>query len=291
MNGPGRTSQRANHETPATEASVALSRTGRGTDVLWQRTSNAGPFAFIKQAMTYLAVGSLLILLVPELPLIFQLLLLALVLLTLKRWGASLVLVIVQIDLYFREGRDFAPLSGIIGAFFAIVVVGVLMVAARNRLLLQSLARVSFLNQARAFLASMRSSGAGDTSQAAQRHLRQALRLVVMLIGLVSFATIVLALLPSSRELHVRLRGVATTDPAMRTAATVTVLILALWFVLATLAWRRLSPDQAKLSLRSDLLQTSLSDLRMIVRRRIKERRRKATKAKTTPTPTAISDQ
>ena len=92
------------------------------------------------QPAVYAAVCFLLVLLLPEVPLLARVVLIAGVLMTLRRWGGVVVLLLVQGDLFLREGRQIPPLRGADGLVLAFVAVAVLMFVSRQRLLLANLA-------------------------------------------------------------------------------------------------------------------------------------------------------
>ncbi len=250
-----------------------------GGEVL-ERSSEDRPFRLILQLSVFAVVAALLMLLTPELPLSAKLFIIALVLLTLKHWGGVLVLLPVQADLFFREGSRFAGLRGPSGIVFVFIVVTVLMFVARQRQVLSQIVGGSVFNLLKDL--SSRSTARHETADERSgsplllRMATSAIRGVALLLCCTIAARVLLACLPDSRELQGNLRDLTEIDPTMSAAATLVISLVATWLVVSEIAWRHLTPAQSRVLLRSVFLKIHYRDLRMIVLRRLKQRRRRA---------------
>lgn len=255
--------------------------------------------ALLLQLSVFTVVGALLMLLAPLAPWSIKLLLIALVFLTLKRWGGVLVLMLVQCDLLLREGLDFPTLTGSAGVLFVLTVISVLMFVARQRMLLQQIASNSVFSLAKELFSATGDantpSSAGDSepqsSTGVLRIISSALRGVTILFVCVIVARILLLMVPRNRELTGHLRDLVNLDPAMWAATGLLVSLAAIWIVFSEISWRQLTAAQARMYLRSTFVKTHYRDLRMIVMRRINFRKkqlsdarnRKDTQSKTQP--------
>jgi hypothetical protein len=202
--------------------------------------------------------------------------------LTLKRWGGVLVLMLVQGDLVLREGRDMAILNGSGGVLFVLVVMGVLMFVARQRELLQQIARSSLLQVAREFLNSGEApvESPKEFSVPAMRIFSSALRGITLLFGCVVVARVALGMLPTNREVTAGLRDYIDVDPSLTAGAMLIVSLFAIWIAVSEISWRQMTAGQARMYLRSAFLKSHYADLRMIVRKRLKVRQQRLTAAK-----------
>jgi|GEM_PF-779339 len=237
------------------------------------------PLTLLLQLSVFTVVGALLLVLAPEGPWSVRLLIIALVFMTLKRWGGVLVLILVQGDLLLREGREFAGLQGVTGILFVFVVVAVLMFVARNRQLLQQTASSSLFRQAKTLLNAPAATGdnltEADSSAVALRIFASGLRALFILHGCVAISAILIAMLPDNRELTRSLRSAVDADPPMVVGAAIFVAIIAAWIVVSEISWRQMTPSQARMYQRSIFVKLHYRDLRMVVLRRLKLRRRR----------------
>ena len=269
------------------------------------------------QPATYASVCFLLMLLIPEVPLLARLILIAGVLLTLRRWGAVVVLLLVQCDLFLREGRQIAILRGTDGLVLAFVTIATLMFVSRQRLLLMHLAGMSMKELYRHWIAgptessrtNVPANGSSSDSQATPadnvsmmkepasdriattvqessvavfERLPSALRALAVLLGCVATARFLLSRIPRNSELTGQLRELVNEDPTLATGGLVLMILLAIWVVVGEISWRQLSPAQARVYLRSELLRETYSDLRMFVLRRIRRRQKRLLTTKST---------
>ncbi len=255
-------------------------------DVL-RRSSADLQFALSLQLSVFAAVGVLLMLMAPELPWSIKLFIIALVLLSLKHWGGVLVLLLIQADLFLREGGKFAGLRGAWGIVFVFVVVSVLMFVARHRQLLNQVASGSVFSLLKDIfkLPSRETDPASEppVSPLLLSMVSSALRGLTLLLCCTFAARFLLGLLPNSREFHGNLRGLTEIDPTMSAGVTLVVSVVAAWLVVSEIAWRRLTPAQCRVLLRSVFLKIHYRDLRMIVVRRLKQRVQLAAAKKKVP--------
>ena len=238
------------------------------------------PFALTLQLSIFASVGALLMLMAPELSWSIKLFMIALVLLSLKHWGGFLMLLLIQADLFLREGGQFAGLRGAWGIVFVFVVVSVLMFVARHRHLLSQLAGGSVLTLLKdIFKPPSRESDLASEppeSPLLVSMVSSALRGVTLLLCCTLTARFLLGLLPNSREFQGDLRELTDIDPTMSAGVTLVVSVVAAWLVVSEIAWRRLTPAQCRVLLRSVFLKIHYRDLRMIVLRRLKQRIQRA---------------
>ena len=251
-------------------------------DRVYERPGESLHLGLMLQISVLVVVAALLMLLAPEAPWSIRLLIIALVMLTLKRWGGVLVLMLVQGDLVLREGRDMAILNGSGGVLFVLVVMAVLMFVARQRELLQQIARSSLLQVAREFLNSGEASAESpkEVSIPAARIFLSALRGITLLFGCVVIARVVLGMLPTNREVTAGLRDFLDVDPSLMAGALLIVCLFAVWIAVSEVSWRQMTAGQARMYLRSVFLKLHYADLRMIVRKRLKVRQQRLTAAK-----------
>jgi len=249
---------------------------------VYERPGESLHLGLVLQISVFVVVAALLMLLAPEAPWSIRLLIIALVMLTLKRWGGVLVLMLVQGDLVLREGRDMAILNGSGGVLFVLVVIAVLMFVARQRELLQQIARSSLLQVAREFLNSGEAPAESpkEFSVPAGRIFSSALRGITLLFGCVVVARVVLGMLPTNREVTAGLRDFLDVDPSLTAGAMLVVSVFAVWIAVSEVSWRQMTAAQARMYLRSAFLKSHYPDLRMIVRKRLKVRQQRLTAAK-----------
>ena len=239
--------------------------------------------SLLLQLVAFATVFALLMLMAPELAWVIKLLVIALVFLTLKHWGGVIVLILIQADLFAREGKRFAEMSGSWGIVFVLVVLAVLMFVGRYRQMLHQLAKGSVLNLARDLLQRPERPQVDPMADTYYRTMlvnmvSAALRAVVLLLSCTVAARLLLSLVPSQRELQGQLRTLTDIDPTMSVAATLLMSVVAVWLVLTEISWRVLSRTQARIYLRSEFIRLHYSDLRMIVLGRLKLRRGKASR-------------
>ena len=251
-------------------------------DRVYERPGESLHLGLVLQISVFVVVAALLMLLAPEAPWSIRMLIIALVMLTLKRWGGVLVLMLVQGDLVLREGRDMAILNGSGGVLFVLVVMGVLMFVARQRELLQQIARSSLLQVARDFLNTSEAPAESpkEYSVPAGRIFSSALRGITLLFGCVVIARVALGMLPTNREVTAGLRDFLDVDPSLTAGALLIVCLFAVWIAVSEVSWRQMTAAQARMYLRSAFLKLHYADLRMIVRKRLKVRQQRLTAAK-----------
>ena len=251
-------------------------------DRVYERPGESLQLGLVLQISVFVVVAALLMLLAPEAPWSIRLLLIALVMLTLKRWGGVLVLMLVQGDLMLREGREMAVLNGSGGVLFVLIVMAVLMFVARQRELLQQIARSSLLQVAREFLNSSEAPAESlkEFSIPAGRIFSSVLRGITLMFGCVVSARVLLGMLPTNREVTAGFRDFIDVDPNLTAGAILIVCLFAVWIAVSEVSWRQMTASQARMYLRSVFLKLHYADLRMIVRRRLKVRQQRLAAAK-----------
>lgn len=242
----------------------------------------------ILQFAVFMLVTMLLLILAPGIPTSLKLLYIAGVLLTLKRFGGIIVLLTVMMDLGVRERSEFASMEAVSAGVFAFVALAVVIFVFHQRLLLQRLSGTSVIRLARDFLSGAESPDSTRTKShtsemqpsdgnPAETLLAMGLSTLQTLMRLaccIMTALLIVMFIPRRSEFVESVRQVVSQDPALQIGSLlVTLLILAL-LVISEVSWRQLSPAQAKTYLRSLSLKTLYADLRMIVVRRLKQRRK-----------------
>jgi hypothetical protein len=242
----------------------------------------------ILQFAVFALVAMLLLVLAPRIPTSLKLLYIAGVMLTLKRFGGVAVLLTVMMDLAVRERNEFPSMEAASAGVFAFVTLAVVILAFHQRVLLQRLSGMSVIRLARDFLSGAESQDvsrpARSTSGRTSSQVNGAATLLAM--GLATLQTLmrlgccvmaallVVMFIPRRREFVESVREVVSLDPTLQTASLLVTLLLLGMLVNSEVAWRQLSPAQARTYLRSISLKTLYTDLRMIVVRRLKQRRR-----------------
>jgi hypothetical protein len=249
---------------------------------IYERPGDHPALSLLLQFSVFVVVGALLLLLAPDGPWSIRLLLIALVFLTLKRWAGVLVLMLVQGDLLLREGRSMPPMSPLPGLLFAATVIGVLMFVARSRRRLLEAAHGSVIPQIKALFrgGEAEEAAAEHSGTVAVRLLASMIRGIVMIVGSVTLACVILAQLPRNQEFTGTLREFVNLDPSMAAAAVLLVSLIAMWVVVSEISWRQMTKPQARMYLRSSFVRAHYRDLRMIVRRRLKQRQKRLAEAR-----------
>lgn len=264
------------------------------TNPFLDRQDDVAQRGLLLQPAVYASVCFLLLLLFPEVPLLARIMLIAGVLMTLRRWGGVVVLLLVQGDLFLREGRQIPPLRGADGLVLAFVAVAVLMFVSRQRLLLANLAGMSISDLFRRWTGRENDSGNVTAEKTSDRVastfqsasvavfdlIPAALRGLTLILICVASARFLLSRLPRNSELTGQLRDVVNADPTLASGGLVLMVLLALWVIVGEVSWRQLTPGQARVYLHSELLRETYADLRMFVLRRIRMRQKRLLAAK-----------
>lgn len=251
-------------------------------------TRETSQFGGLMVVSVVAASAGMLFLLAPSLGLPLRLFLAAIILLTLKYWGCVLILLSVQVDLFLREPPRSAAFQGVIGLFTVFLVVALLMFINRNRDLLRHAASRP-LTAIFAYIGSMlRGEISYDSGKAVQeipRIVGATIRGIAMLFGSVFVARILLSTLPTRRSFNQDLREWMLNDNFVQQCSLLLGCIVATWILLNEISWRQLTRDQSRLYLRSVLLLIHHTDLRMIIRGRLKLRRKAAHARKVPDSP------
>lgn len=244
--------------------------------------------ALILQLSVLAVVAALVMMLAPETPWSLRLMVTALVLLTIRRWGGVLVLILVQADLLLREGRAFRALTGASGVIWVFTVLIVLMLAARNRQLLVRFAGESAIHLTKRLLQPQDLDLSDDPPQKKKLHLMTRICIsaaygLILLLSCVLVSRALLNLIPSNRQLTATLREYLSFDATQSGAVFILVLVVTVWLVASEMHWRQLTVSQAGMYLRSDVILSLYRDLRMIVVRRLRERQKRFATARERP--------
>ena len=240
---------------------------------------------FVSQSMS---VGN------PELNLAMNFIFLAVFVLTLRFWTGAFVFAFCQAELLFGDFRSTDPsvyLDGWILSGLSFLLIAVLS-AFRT---LQERDSVAAYRLIRSWLpAGNQSSAATEQSvdnpleQAtaeAGRLVRQLLRTGLLLLACGIAAWLILSLFPTRRTVT-GLNTISTyrLRPAghrmIVAGLTLFTVFLLVWTLVNELTWRKVTRGQSRVYLNSMMLKTLLPDLRMVIRKRLKLRRKRRSKTK-----------
>ncbi|MEZ6061431.1 MAG: hypothetical protein R3C19_13890 [Planctomycetaceae bacterium] len=223
-----------------------------------------------------------------EIPL--KLLFLAMVVLTLKNGISGVLLFLMLVDLFFREPQRLrgADLGAVYDASLAMLL---LLSTARFRTVARSTGLPGLRSLLKAYFAGRHSPGRSTSTVSLDAAFACGTKAVVCVLS----AWMFLSLIPSDTDAMATFR----LRPNLLRAIIVALILTAVWLIgsitLNHLAWRTLSPAQARIYLRGVFLHWNHRDLRMIVLRKLKHRRRsaarsvKADSSKSVPSPTQES--
>lgn len=214
-----------------------------------------------------------------------KLLLIAVLALTLKRWTGAIVLALLQVSLFFLE--DPQVVRHDVTTTLIWVVSGLALVASISRYrTLQEFEQesaVRLLPKLLQLRASVRNPIRRRAAEAARRSFMQIPRSVLQLAGCLFIATVLLWLVPLHRGSSVintaREYGIIPTGyRTIMMGVLLFLLYLPIWLVINEVTWRRHTPAQSRLFLRTALIKWMHRDLRMVVRRSLRLRRRRSLK-------------
>jgi len=246
-------------------------------------THETSPFGGLLIFSVIASAVGILLLLAPEMGWPLRIFLTTIILLTLKYWGAVMVLVAVQADLFFREPPRSATLHGLTGVLTVFLIVGLLMFINRNRELLKQAASRPLSSIVGFIVSAFRSEITFDSGKAAReipRMLGATIRAMALLVGCVFVSRILLSTLPNRRTLNDDLRGWMLDESSVLQCSLLLTGMIAAWVVCHEISWRQLTRDQSRLYLRSVFLTMHHADLRMVVRGRLKLRQQAAREKK-----------
>jgi hypothetical protein len=199
------------------------------------------------------------------------------------RWNGWPILVAIQVSLWLREpgNRPWVPTM----ETFLVCVVSLVFVAyfyCSNKWQRQ-FGRWFADSMIRLMDSANQVAGTGNVS-GAQRHasfsnvMRFAIGQSLLLIGIVLLAMLLMTLLPASTQMRSwwLFQQSIESDYILWPGATLVIVLVALWVVMRETAWKQMSAAQANLYLRSSFLMDHFPDLRMIVLKGLKIRRKVA---------------
>jgi hypothetical protein len=271
-----------------------MARTPASTETGGHETLDLTPQAhhisigLILQFAVFALVAMLLLILAPRIPTSLKLLYIAGVLLTLKRFGGIIVLLTVMMDLAVRERNEFPSMEAISAGVFAFVTLAVVIFVFHQRLLLQRLSGTSVIRLARDFLSGTESTDVSRPGSSTSGMTRTGVNIAATLLDMglatlqtlmrlgccVMAALLMVMFIPRRPEFVDSVRQVVSLDPTLQTASLLVTLLILTMLVISEVAWRQLSAAQATTYLRSMSLKTLYADLRMVVVRRLKQRRK-----------------
>ncbi|HIF00215.1 MAG: hypothetical protein ABGZ23_01500 [Fuerstiella sp.] len=223
---------------------------------------------------------------------------LAILVLTLRRWTGALLLALLQVHLFFLEPHVVSSRS-IVGEFVWVMATVLLMMAVSRFRTLQEIDKQSTVRRLLSSLTAGAAPMDGRVSPTMSRYSGAAMvtvgRSVLLLVACSVLAYLLMSLVPvdttftglnTIREFRLRPTGYRVI---MSGLLLFSVFVLA-WLVINEGVWRRLSPAQAGVYLRSVFLKWLHRDLRMVTKRRLKRRRRMARRRNLTATKTIPND-
>ncbi len=229
----------------------------------------------------------LCMLLLTESPLALPVMLvfIAILFLSLNRWTGVLLLIVIQLDLLFREPSRIGPANNITGVLFVVAVLSLVMFVSRYHVLRQ-LPHHSLLDTVRKVLLLPASVGRKSETeigvpgmpdsqqilQLASSVVRSFLWLLLLVVG----SRILLGYVPTARDPNTWTRITGSGTLELWPGGVVILSALGLWVLASEIAWRQMTCPQAQLYIRSVSLGMYHPDIRMIVQRRLKLRRVRA---------------
>lgn len=204
----------------------------------------------------------------------------AILTLTLKRWTGAIILAFAQVMLFYLEPHIAFPSTDAGAIINILITVGLIMSTSRFRSL-QDRDHQPIWTSLKHALRHAQSDTPSDVSpgQNFRLFLKQMAKFAVLLTGALLVGSILLAIMPlQSRESTFdsirEFRLFPTAYRAMMLGLLLFLFFLPTWIVVNGLFWRRQTAAQASVYLRSTFLQWCHRDLRMIVRRRIRRRKK-----------------
>lgn len=240
---------------------------------------------FVSQSMS---VGN------PDLNLAMNFIFLAVFVLTLRFWTGALVFAFCQAELLFGDFRTTDPaiyLDGWILSGLSFLLIAVLSafrtLQERDSVAAYRLLRSWFPtgNQDSATADQAEENRTEQATAEVGRLVRQMLRTGALLLACGLAAWIILSLFPTRRTVT-GLNTISTyrLRPAghrmIVVGLTLFTVFLLTWTLVNELTWRKVTRGQSRVYLSSMMLKTLLPDLRMVIRKRIKLRRKRRSKAK-----------
>ena len=236
----------------------------------------------LRYTIAVLCVSLILALLLqnPEFPTSMRLVLLALLLLGLIRWSAALLLILFQLDLYLADPAytDTAEPPGLLIAFFCVVLLMILSRLRSSQELTGIRSIVQLLTGVVKAAVLPSESMYTDVDNGPQpgrsgsEMFSIALRALILVLG----AGILLVTFPPDQS---SVQHYGLTPDGMRSLSIGLVLITAYFVVsipLTEIWWKRMTPDQAGIYLRSRFLAWLHRDLRLFERKQLRHRRKQA---------------
>ena len=211
----------------------------------------------------------------------------AILLLSAKRWTGSVLLVFIQLDLFFTESRrsGFSGASGVAANItFCLLVLSLLMFISRYRSLrqtsgvsLMNLLRGQWLGETKASetpaarpgppeIAQRRAASLLGVSLTVQSLLIAILRLLVICLA----ATVLFTTLPQSLNSREWLTETPDGDIFLWPGPALLIIIVGVLVILSEIDWRQQSASQASLYLRSVFLKGHAADMRRMILRKLK---------------------
>lgn len=217
-----------------------------------------------------------------------QLVFFALLLVSVSRWTGAILLLALQIQLFLTEPGGRTSVPGPASLLFVMVTIIMLMGLSRFHTLqfAQHLSLFQLVRKVWGFLSGPEVQNSTRSARAVWESfvpmsLGLAIRLmmaVMLVVGgylLLRYANVS----DNIRDWAVRINA---GDRQARPTPITLVIVLAVLLLLSEIAWRQKSVTQARMYLRSILLQDLFPELRMIIRQKLKYRRSEQNKARTT---------
>lgn len=228
--------------------------------------------SLLRLVVVIVLVGALLI---PEVELNASLkfVIIALLLVLIGFTSAAPLLVVFQTLLFFRQPRQarWADVPG--SCLFVMIVMGLVMFLSRDRTL-KWIVRQSVADLWKTVFTHRRSTISTTTFPMSQDSPGALVRLIMLQVVCVVIAQGLLLMFPLREE-----DGQAVTylTTMLGTVQFPFIILVSVVVVMSELAWRRITPQQASVYLKSTLMTLLYDDLRLVVRRRGKLRHRQTT--------------
>ena len=205
----------------------------------------------------------------------------AILLVSVKRWTGTVLLIFVQLDMFFTEPRTRTTTGGVGSILFCVLVLALLMFVSRYRSLRQTssvgfmqLLRNAWMNQSSTTSTGMTWPVIEQSQRASAKAIQLATASLLLSLFKLPFVCVlayfVFAWIPRPMDAEAWLIESDGGSIFMWPGPTLLVLIVAVLILLSEFSWRQQTAAQASLYSRSAFLRIHNRDLSMIVRRRLK---------------------
>lgn len=257
------------------------------------RTPVDAQMTLIISVLSLALAGLVMFQLFPILPLSTRMMLMALCIISLRLWGGLMLLVAGCLDLYIRENSSNSGFQATDAVTWVLLIAGVAVLGYRQRPCLQRLSNRSIRSVIRDLLgnaAPMENTGTVPAAEFDEPVLRSqetdfvekllevsmhGMRSMLVLLAIIISSALMLDFVPRGSRLARGIRGITESDPELSGIVVLAVLVIAGLLISGELAWRQLTPAQARTYLRTLRLTLLFDEQKHLARQKLKERLRR----------------